>query len=100
MLEARGDLPVDSGYKGIIDVGQEDTYMLIRTRALLLGGIYITYQKAQSQLQASQDLAISAHHGFLGRRELEWVLFPPPTWRRNTNAELQMGRVKNSNRIF
>ena len=29
MLEARGDLPVDSGYKGIIDVGQEDTYMLL-----------------------------------------------------------------------
>lgn len=40
MLETRGDLPVDSSYKGIIDVGQEDTYMLIRTRALLLRGIY------------------------------------------------------------
>ena len=24
MLEARGDLPVNSGYEGIVDVGQED----------------------------------------------------------------------------
>lgn len=29
MLETRGDLPVNSGYKGIIDVGQEDACMLL-----------------------------------------------------------------------
>ena len=39
MLEARGDLTVNSGYKGVIDVGQEDACMLLGL-VRRYGGVY------------------------------------------------------------